>query len=353
MNVTPLAGTHQKDLIARATALLTDGLGQEVTLQLWGDLASEGIISTLRAGVESVNAVHDSTGAKTGPVAKPTVFEFSQLHPEYSFSCEALVLNARNGTVKTLAPNSSEAVPVASAVLAAARASLSCPSSLWGSRQGLKGPAHTDSAETAPKKTSKDAFAGKEGADLDLARRFASVAEFINADGFSGVGCLSGVVVRKVHAPCLSEPACSNNFSGASCDDASSAPLVASSGVSPLILYLGDPDEPRASPRTGCSVEVEGVLRVVVDGGALEDLLGGIPLQLLALSKDGDGFGISAQVAGIVRSLVDGLEVGGEQGERVDVTLSCLAPADANGQLIPGGSQCRLTNLHPSAVDFL
>ena len=65
-------------------------------------------------------------------------------------------------------------------------------------------------------------------------------------------------------------------------------------------------------------------------------------------SRDGRGAGLEVEVARVLWSLLKGLEVGGERGERVDVVLACSASVDANGWVTPGGSCYRLVSLQPS-----
>ncbi|CAB1108363.1 unnamed protein product [Ectocarpus sp. CCAP 1310/34] len=331
-------GKRRKDLVSRATALLTDGR-HEMTLQLWGDMASDETIDSLRgraiaAGKNDVSA-HDRT------MERPAVFEFTRLQPSFSFSCETLVLNGKSGTVTQMDRGSAEAVSVSTAVLASAAAA-----------------AAGEGDERAPVSlaTAKSSCAGSpsflaQGAGAPAsARRFESVAALMSADGFSGAGYLDNVVVRKVCAPWLSA-------AGSPDEHGRAASLPSLGGVAPpVVIYLGDLDEPvpaaAAAAAGTCdawSAGVEAVVGVTADGGALHELLGGVPLDLLAVgSGRGSRRGMAGDVGrGVVQCLLDGLEVGGRRGERVDVALACSASADENGRFIPGGSSYRLISLLP------
>ncbi|CAN0548050.1 unnamed protein product, partial [Ectocarpus sp. 8 AP-2014] len=177
------------------------------------------------------------------------------------------------------------------------------------------------------------------------ARRFESVAALMSADGFSGAGYLANVVIRKVCAPWLSA-------AGPPGEHGRAASLPSLGGVAPpVVIYFGDPDEPVPAAAAGDarSAGVEAVLGVTADGGALHELLGGVPLDLLAVGSGSSSRGGMAGDVGrrVVQCLLDGLEVGGRRGERVDVALACSASADENGRLIPGGSSYRLVSLLP------
>lgn len=370
----PLAGKRRKDLISRANALITDGMHREMTLQLWGDLACEETIARLRAGAVAAQAAHPSPGARKGPIRNPTVFEFTELQPEFSFSCEALVLNGKGGKIRTLPPESREVMRVSEAVMAAAAASVEAGQSRDDKAVSAGSTAAVDSTETALHAEAD--FHAKGMAALP--RRFESVAALMSADEFSGACRLSGVVVREVDAPHLSFPALQPLASSPNGGMAAAIGRRHPPGLGRVSLYVGDEEESLGGlsgvDRSG---GVEAVIRVSVDGGALNDLLGCNPEELLALAPDvdvegdvdidvegsvedgvgvevegsrggGDVGGVWVEVARVLWSLLSGLEVGGERGERVDVVLACLASVDANGWVTPGGSCYRLVSLRPS-----
>lgn len=328
---------------------------QEMTLQLWGDLACEETIAKLREGAVAAQAVQASPGARKRPIKTPTVFEFTELQPEFSFSCEALVLNGKGGKLRTLPPDSPEAMRVSEAVVAAATALLETGQN----RDEAVSAGSTVAFGSA--ETSSQAEAGLTvGGVAALPRRFESVAALMSADGFSGACRLRRAVVRKVDAHYLSSalrpPVISGNGGTVTTFDSRHRP-----GLRRVSLYVGDGEE-SLSELSGVdrSGGVEAVIRVNVDGGALNDLLGCNPKELCALaadanvevedSKDGGGVGVQVEieVARVLWSLLEGLEVGGERGERVDLVLACSASVDANGWITPGGSCYRLVSLHPS-----
>lgn len=327
-----------------------------MTLQLWGDLACEETIAKLREGAVAGQAVQASPGARTRPIKTPTVFEFTELQPEFSFSCEALVLNGKGGKLRALPPDSPEAMRVSEAVVAAATASLETGQSRD------KAVSSGSTVAVGSGETSSHAEAGRTvGGMTALPRRFESVAALMSADGFSGACRLRRAVVRKVDAhylsfPALRPPVMSRNGGTATTFGGKHPP-----GLRRVSLYVGDGEESLSGLRgVDRSGGVEAVIRVNVDGGALNDLLGCNPEELCALapdanvemedSKDGGGVGVQVEieVARVLWSLLEGLEVGGEQGEQVDVVLACSASVDANGWVTPGGSCYRLVSLQPS-----
>lgn len=324
-------GQRRKDLVARATALLTDG-PDEMILQLWGDLTSEDTLSSLRAGAIALSGTTKEAAAR-GLMKNPAVFEFARLRAEFSLSCEALVLNTTaGGTIRTLAPDTPDANFVADAVVRAS----SAPEATLGEKQIFWDSPGKAQAEVA--------FPTEDG--VASPRRFASVAELMSTDGYSGACVLAGVVVRKVEAPGLGGDIHTRHH------HESARPPGPGRAQHVVRICLGDAGDSDASNSAGRCTGVEAVLRVVVDGGALRDLLGGIPEGLLAPATGGGEGGaiagdVSHQAAGVLRSLLDGLEVGGEQGERVDVVLACLAAVDSNGLIIPGGTRYRLIKLCP------
>ena len=349
------AGKRRKDLVSRATALLTDGQ-HEMTLQLWGDMASDDTVQSLREG--AIAALRSS--ARGGAVQKPPVFEFSRLQPSFSFSCEALVLNGKSGTVKRMESDSAEAVSVSAAVLtaAAAAATVAAADPPTAAVEAAAGSAAHDEETIRRVDTAKSLRAGEQAARFlaeeggpAAARRFESVAALMSADGFSGAGYLSNVVVRKVDAPSLSRPGIVLH----PCCDGGGHPLnsrrppPSRAGVDPpLTIYLGDPDEAEPAKEMAQSAAgVEAVLRVTVGGGARCDLLGGIPGELLVPPTGGHARVDAVADAGrtVAKSLLGGLEV---EGERVDVVLACSAALDANERVIPGGARYRLVSLEPS-----
>lgn len=345
------AGKRRKDLIARATALLTDGLDSEMTLQLWGDLASQETVTMLTGGaIIAANATAGERKTEAGLIGKPTVFEFTKLQPEFSFACEALVLNTtKRGAIRKLAPDSREASSVIDALVsAAAVSSVSSTAAPGDNHQKSRNP-FVDTGETLHHET---ALLPEAGASLASARRFASVAELMSAEGFSGACSLEGVVVRKVEAH---ELLCLPAVALPLLDDVAHS-LSAPRRPLSVSIFIGDPEDATQDGRRSAGSGGEAVAKVAVDGGALQDLLGGIPKELLALGMDGQpGSGdvsdvcVTAVVA-TVTSLLDGLEIGGEQGEGVDLELACLPCLDANGRVISGGSSYRLVHLQPSGV---
>ncbi|CAM9206443.1 unnamed protein product [Ectocarpus sp. 12 AP-2014] len=332
-------GKRRKDLVSRATALLTDGR-HEMTLQLWGDMASDETIDSLRG--RAIAAGMNDVSAHDGKMERPAVFEFTRLQPSFSFSCEALVLNGKSGTATQMDGGSAEAVSVSTAVLASAAAAAAA-----AGEGDERAPVSLATAKSSC--AGSPSFLAQGAAAPASARRFESVAALMSADGFSGAGYLGNVVVRKVCAPWLSA-------AGSPDEHGRDASLPSLGGVAPpVVIYLGDPDEPVpavaavAAAGDARSAGVEAVLGVTADGGALHEMLGGVPLDLLAV---GSGSSSRRGMAGdvgrrVVQCLLDGLEVGGHRGERVDVALACSASADENGRFIPGGSSYRLISLLP------
>ncbi|CAM9152725.1 unnamed protein product [Ectocarpus sp. 4 AP-2014] len=308
-----------------------------MTLQLWGDMASDETIDSLRG--RAIAAGKNGVSAHDGTMERPAVFEFTRLQPSFSFSCEALVLNGKSGTAAQMDRGSAEAVSVSTAVLASAAAAAAgegderAPVSLAAAKSSCAG--------------SPSFLAQGAGAPAS-ARRFESVAALMSADGFSGAGYLGNVVVRKVCAPWLSA-------AGSPHEHGRAASLPSLGGVAPpVVIFLGDPDEPvpaaaAAAAGDARSAGVEAVLGVTADGGALHELLGGVPLHLLAVGSGSSSHrGMAGDVGRrVVQCLLDGLEVGGRRGERVDVALACSASEDENGRFIPGGSSYRLISLLP------
>lgn len=312
-------GERRKDLVARATALLTDG-HQEMTLQLWGDLATEELVAKLKEGVATTR--HNTSTASTNmdralpDILRPAVFEFTRLRPEFSFSCEALVLNTTtNGTCRALHSNSPEAIAVADAV---ARYSKICPDEPL---------LHVDS-----KMRTMHVRASWSADDVASIRRFDSVSELVTDHGFSGVCYLDGVIVRKAEIPDFEDGR----------TPLSPGVVCGSFHSHFLYLYIGDPDEPESETRFPKSGRGP-LVCVAVDGSALSDLLCGIPCELLGCSTDSR---VNIASIKLVRSFVDGLVVGSEQGERFNVMLACSASEDANGRVTPGGRRYRLVSFH-------
>ncbi|CAN0240744.1 unnamed protein product [Ectocarpus fasciculatus] len=340
-------GKRRKDLVSRATALLTDG-AHEMTLQLWGDMASDDTIDSLRGGAIAA-AGKNGVPAPDGTTERPTVFEFTRLRPSFSFLCEALVLNGKSGTATQMDRGSAETVSVSKAVLASAAAAAAAAAA--GGEGDERAPVSL--ATTKASRTGAPSFLAQGAGAPASARRFESVAALMSADGFSGAGHISNVVVRKVCAPWLST-------AGPPGEHGRASSLPSLGGVAPpVVIYFGDPDEsvPAAAAAAAAaagearSAGVKAVLGVTADGGALHELLGGVPVGLLAVGRGGSssrGGGIADDVGRrTARCLLDGLEVGGRQGERVDVALACSASADENGRFIPGGSSYRLIHLLP------
>ena len=347
------AGKRRKDLVSRATALLTDGQ-HEMTLQLWGDMASDEAVTILREG-----SVAASMGARDGAMRKPAVFELTRLQPSFSFSCEALVLNGKSGSVRRMDSDSAEAISVSASVLAAAAAAtagaVDPPAAAVGAATGSAEQDEETNwrvgAAKSPNATESGRFVKREGGPA-ATRKFESVAALLSADGFSGAGYLTSVVVRKVDVPSLPDPGTvpiTPSYGGGGGPGSSRFPPPSRSGVDPpLTLYLSDPDE--AGPEgTSPSAGVDAaVLRVTVGGAPRGELLGCVPEELLLPPLTSGHAGADAVAhAGraVVNSLLDGLVVG---GERVDVVLACSASLDANERVIPGGSVYRLVSLEPT-----
>lgn len=330
-----------------------------MTLQLWGDMASDETVNTLREG-----AIAASRGARDDGAMrkKPAVFELTRLQPSFSFSCEALVLNGKSGTVRRMESDSTEAIAVSASVLAAAAAAAAAdpPAAANGVAAGSTEHDETNPmrviAAKSPGALETALFLAEEGGPA-AARKFESVAALLSADGFSGAGFLANVVVRKFDAPSLSAPGIIPipGCDGGSTPRSSRLPPPSRSGVDPpLTIYLGDPDE-EAEPAKGIarSVGVGAVLPVTVGGGARGDLLGCIPEELLLPPPPTSGRAraddaIAHAGRAVVKSLLDGLVVGGGRGERVDVVLACSLALDDNERVIPGGARYRLVSLEPS-----
>lgn len=301
-------------------------------------MASDETIDSLREG--AIAAGKNGVSARDGAMERPAVFEFTRLQPSFSFSCEALVLNGKSGTATHMDRGSAEAVSVSTAVLASAAAAAAGEG---GERASVSLATAKSSWAGAP------SFLAQGAGPPASARRFESVAALMSADGFSGAGYLVNVIVRKVCAPWMSA-------AGPPGEHGRAASLPSLGGVAPpVVIYFGDPDEPvpaaaaAATAGDARSAGVEAVLGVTADGGALHELLGGVPLNLLAVGSGSSSRGGMAGDVGrrVVQCLLDGLEVGGRRGERVDVALACSASADENGRFIPGGSSYRLISLLP------
>lgn len=287
--------------MARATALLTDG-HQEMTLQLWGDLATEELVAKLKEGIA---ITRDDASTAFPDIARPTVFEFTRLRPDFSFSCEALVLNmTKNGTCRSLDSNSPDAISVVDAV------------ARYRKRYPGESLLHADSTLST-----MHVRASSSTDNTASIRRFESVCSLVTCRGFSGICYIDGVVVRKVEMSYFE-------------DGRSHSPV--------LYLSIGDPDQPESKTRlskSGCAP----LVCVAVDGNALNDLLGGIPCDLLGCSTDS---GVNTAAMKLVQSFVDGLVVGSEQGEMINVMLACSASEDANGWMTPEGCRYRLVSFH-------
>lgn len=339
-------GQRRKELVSRATTLLTDGEGNELTLQLWSDLASDGILTKLRAaapqgspsrvravaasGEETQRANDDAATGSGWNGDKPCVFEFTRLRPDFHSTCEALVLNTTsNSEVKQLDPQSKEALDIANAVLDGATAMTTLGSA------HLVDYRHADTTG----QTSNGSYEAGIQCSPSVARVFSSVNELLAAEGYSGMARLVGVVVREFLVDPPRESAAlttsSPTFSGAPC------------AGGPAALFLGDP----ANRNSGG----ESIVRVLVDGEALRDVLVGIPWEASALcgtaSLGGSIWphsnGVAEQAAACVaRSLLDGLVQGGREGELLDAVLACVASADENGRFVQGGTSYRLAQLH-------
>lgn len=337
-------GKRRKDLVSRATALLTDGRGRDMTLQLWGDLASERIITTLReatlAGTEQAvrrreqrRSAQISTSTGQADMDKPVVFEFTRLRPEFSVSCEALVLNTtQSGEIKALAPQSPEACAVADQVSRATRAIV-----LGDLEDGDEAMHVSQVAREEGNRLVADAPAS--------ATRFESVGQLLSDEGFCGLARLNRVVVRRIDSSQLATHSSSVN-------SLETHRMSNTRSCSPVTVYVGDPVDDK-----GFAGGVAAVVKVAVDGGPLLDLLGGMPEELLTLTRDESKAGGSVVDAAVrtaawavARSLLDGLEAGGEQGEVVSVDLACVARADENGQVVRGGTLYRLVACHLGAL---
>lgn len=349
------AGQRRKELVSHATALLTDNRGVEMKLRLWSDLASDENMTKLRevviqpvpAVISEYKASDEGTqNAREGGATplrrngdRPIVFEFTRLRPEMSFSCEALLLNTtQDSEIKKLRPDSKEALTVANAVVGAVATTL-------GSAHLTKDP-NSDATGYPPQMGSGSCEAAVEQSP-GSARVFGSVDQLMNAEGFSGMARLTGVVVRKllVDAPR---------------DSATFAPTAPSAldasfltGDGSVTLFLGDPVD---TSKSGCLGGVESIVRVHVNHDALRDILGAIPWELSVLCGKASGGASSSSdlvdaaaweaVAPVARSLLDGLVQGGQEGERLSVVLVCVASSDENGRVVQGGTLYRMVQLH-------
>lgn len=240
------------------------------------------------------------------------------------------------GTIRELPSDCHDARRVADAVVAAAE-TLRAPST-WLDRGDDRVDALVDAAD-------ENYSHGISTADRRPipARHFVSVADVLSAGEFPGMGYLRGVVIKRVEAPGLETPMPSSSGSGdVSCIEASRH------GVPQIRIHLCDPS---ASDAQAEYAAAQAVLNATVDGGMLCDVLGGIPEALLfhrCNHGEGTTGGLRALATNIARRLVEGLKVGGDEGERVDVNVVCKASIDANGRAIPGGSGFRLISLKPS-----
>lgn len=304
----------RKDLISRAVAVLTDGSGRRVMLQLWGELASEENVCKLR--VEADYWVMRETSPEARTVGKLAVFVFTRLRPEFSQSCEALVLNTTN-----------------SSEIRKLDAKCTMAHAVVGSVENCK-------SEVCPSQGC-EATAWSGATDPTLTRTFTSIDELTEEETFFGVANLPCVVVRKVETLRVLAEASTTDLHG------EQAISKAPSSHGAVILYLGDPyHEDMQSIRGG----VEATIRVVVGGGALSNLLGGIPHELLTLSLGDEKScervdGVHTAVGSVIRSLLDGLEEGGRAGEHLSVDLACITSADDNGKVLRGGISYRLIRL--------
>lgn len=340
------AGQRRKELVPRATTLITDGGGNEMVLQLWSNLASDEILMELRAAVpqgapsrvraiaasgeEARRANDDATTGSGRNGDEPCVFEFTRLRPDFHSSCEALVLNTTNNSeIKQLDPRSKEALDISTAVLDGGAAM-----AILGSSQQVDNR-HADTSG----QTSNGLYEAAIPCSPRVARIFSSVNELLAAEGYSGMARLVGVVVREFTVDPLRESAAqttgSPTFPGAPC------------AGRPATLFLGDPANRNSSG--------ESVVRVLVDDEALRDVLIGVPWEASAL-RDTSSIGGSSRphsdraaeqaAACVARSLLDGLIQGGREGELLDAILACVASSDENGRVVQGGTSYRLAQLH-------
>lgn len=284
---------------------------------------------------------------------RPAVFELTRLQPSFSFSCEALVLNGKSGAVKKLESDSAEAISVSSSVLAAADgdAAAAPAAAARATEHDEENNQRIDPAKSLRAETAR--LLAEEGGPA-AARKFESVAALMSADGFSGAGYLSNVVVRKVEAPSVSAPGVVPNpgCHGGSRPINGRPPPPSRTGVGPpLTIYLGDPGEAGQAKGMAQSPGVESVVCVTVGGGARRDLVGCIPEELLLpTGRHTRADVVAAAGRTVVKSLLDGLEIGGGRGERVDVVLACSAAVDANERVISGGTRYRLVSLQPNYI---
>lgn len=362
-------GQRRKDLISRATAVLTDGQGREMTLQLWSSLASEEVVRKLRegaVGTASMAATVGTTGStaqhgkqslldysasRRGAGREAVVFEFTQLRPEFSFVCETLVLNTTRGSeIRTLSPSSPEACTIANTAVSSTRAPATLP---------MMGGVALRTCGEDSKRSQQEENEYLMAANTSPARYFDSVSDLIMTDGFCGKACVKCVVVRKVETPRCA----------ASQDTIGQTEFRCPIGSA--IVYLGDS---AGASNTGRRGGVEAVIRVFLDGEALREFLGGICEDFFADASDrkfvcdgkgetgrrstcschGHGksgdVGVRKAVTAVACSLLDGLEKGGEEGELFDVVLACVASADENGRVVRGGTLYRLIELHASSL---
>ncbi|CAM9229860.1 unnamed protein product [Choristocarpus tenellus] len=316
-------GMHRKDLISRATALVTDGSSREMTLQLWDSLAGEDTLSLLRNGILPTPVSSGSGGTEKAVIKRRwAVFEISNVRPEYSFLGEALVLNTTlRSTVSRLPNDSLRGAPIIAAVACV--------------------PPVIAKGTATSVITSASAFDRTEfGVGIAVKRAFPSVSDLLDNADFCGIAVLMGVVVYGVEAP---KPLVwwGNETRSVASTAVRGATSNGGSGASFHLFHirLGDRIESAKAFEVGKGV---GELRVSITSGVAEDLLGGIPPELLlhpvfVNNKLGD---IASSAAALVEGLLGGLVEGGVEGkERFDVILRCSAAVDDNGWVMTGGNR--------------
>lgn len=311
-------------------------------LQLWGDLASQQNLSNLRGGAIvpwSVSPLREERSSRDTSVRGQTgmklaIFSFSRLRPDFSYSCESLVLNTtRHSEIREVGLDSGDARDIADAFQ---QAGLDQGKVHHGSREGKP---HL-CAQSWPMKQ-----ALCPGVPVSpTVRMFASVNELVGEESFSGVAKIEDVVVRKVEA--WGCPAGKEKGDIYSTEAGIFPTFPPSHGT--ITLFLGDPWKRRIG---SADAGVEATARVRVEGGALQNLLGGIPRDILRGSstkysrEEKHNPALEKVASRIVRSFLEGLEAGGRDDERMSVELACMTSVDENGMLLRGGTSYRLINV--------
>lgn len=360
---TPWKGKDEKrkDLVSRALALLVDATGETMILQLWGTVASDENLRKLSEGIRGTGSASPLGGGELGgvngsssvePARSLAVFAFTRLRPDFSYSCQALVLNTTDGSeIRQLPPQS----PAVRAFEQSSACGL--PRERPAMERAVVNPNQQDLTLASRLRSwgvTQQALPHDDDTVLwSLPRDFASVEELVSLEYFCGVAILPCVTVRKVEA--------FRSMGGVAVPDAHARDPKTHSNLEPystLVLHIGDPWNQYRE--TNSTRGIEATARVVVAGEGLRRLLGGLVapdlLNLLFLPRRDDGAaplkddeesdsrGKPAEVR-VVECLLEGLQSGGLEGEEFSMHLACVANADDNGKLLPGGTSYRLLKM--------